>query len=124
GGEACFAVPTAAMIAHSETADGPASIGCGAIVPVESTISVEVSGRITNYSGGAAVANADLAVFDNPEYDGAITTATTDVDGNYTATLPSGTPDFVWAKISADGFPDLFVYGVRPDLSQATLMDA
>jgi hypothetical protein len=120
GGAACFQLPTAPLVAHSTTATMPVVLGCGAHVPVLSTLTVTVSGKVQNYTGGT-VASAYLLVYGRSDFTTPITSASSDVDGSYTMDLPVGTPDTLFGKIVATGFADIYAANARLDLTMATL---
>jgi hypothetical protein len=123
GGEACFQLPTAALAAHDADSAVPADIGCGAIVPRDSTIEVTVSGTVKNYSGGTPIPSAAISVYDSNDYDTPIATTTAGTDGTYSIVIPTGTPDLLFAKVVADGFVEIYVENLRPDLTTATIAD-
>ncbi len=116
GGAACFQLPTAAMIAHAGDVTGPAAIGCGPVTPVDSTMPVDVSGTVRDY-GGAPVAGAALEVYSDDRYDAPVITATGDAAGAYAVTLPSGTPDVLYGKVTAADHVDIYVHQARVDLT-------
>jgi hypothetical protein len=122
GGAACFKQPTQVMSTYES---GGASyvpvLGCGAIVPTGSTMTVTLHGHIKDFNSAGAVAGATLDVFESGDYHGTIATATTGGDGAYSMSLTSGTLDLLWATISGGGVETQLIHQLRPDLGQAAV---
>jgi hypothetical protein len=120
GGAACFQLPTAPMT----TAEGEAStIGCGPVVPEPSTEAVTYTGFVQFFGGGEPIAGAEVEIFPSGAFDTPVASATSGADGAYTLTFPAGTPDVLWASVTAPGALLNYRHAFRLDLASGDVAD-
>lgn len=112
--------PTAALIAHTGSATGPAILGCGPEMPYTATRSVGVTGSISDYANGSAVAGPQISFYTDPTFATAIgQTVPGTSAGKYTVTFPAGTSEPLSAKVTAPGYLDTFYGHLRPNFAGA-----
>jgi hypothetical protein len=116
GGENCFAVPTAAIIARNETPGfgSRPTLGCGPLVPHTVTANA-LEGRVYDYQHGinTGIPRATLSFYSTVDEDSELATGTADDSGDFSVTLPPNTPDILFAHQTAPTTIDEQSYYIR-----------
>jgi hypothetical protein len=115
GGETCFRLPTAPMTISSASAMPPL-LDCGEVAPVAARQPFTLTGRVYDYQFGPyyTVPGANVELFASASFVSPIATLVTDDLGNYSVALPVGTPDVLYAHVTASIITDEYLHAFRP----------
>lgn len=124
GGESCFALPTAAVMASG----GPTmpmvapDFDCALAAATTTAAALSISGQVRDFVTGDAVANATVDVFAGLDYLGAsLATATSSASGQYTVTVPSGTRGPLSWRVRASETLDTYLVNDTVNLGGAAV---
>lgn len=125
GGEACFALPTAALTANAGA--GMAAIApdfdCDLAAVTTAASALPISGVVEDFVSSEPVANATVDVFSGVDYLGApLATAMSNAMGQYTVTVPAGTRGPLAWRVRAAGTLDTYLVNDTANLARAAVM--
>lgn len=122
GGDDCVVYPSTGIMAVADDDTlVPADFSCAPETPATAAATIAVTGVVENFQDGAALANATVSVFDDFDFAGApLATATSAASGDYSLTLPVGTPNRTHWLMEHDDALDTIALSVPIDVTQPT----
>jgi len=124
GGADCFDVPTAAMLKR-DTAT-PANFNCAPEQIMTANAAINVSGLVGDFQSMEPLDGATVTAFalNDLSFNSPLATATSDANGNYSLTLPSGVESRInWRSEHSGGLPT-YALNSFVDVSATDIMDA
>lgn len=124
GGEACFELPTVAVMANGGTGMPMVApdFACNLAAVTTTTAALPIAGRVADFQTNAPVANATVDVFSGLNYLGApIATGMSDATGMYTVTVPAGTMGPLSWRVRATDTLDTYLVNDTTDLTRAAV---
>lgn len=125
GGEACFELPTVAVMANGGTGMPMVApdFSCNLATVSTTTAALPIAGRVADFQTDAPVANATVDVFSGLNYLGApVASATSNAMGMYTVTVPAGTMGPLSWRVRATDTLDTYLVNDTTDLTRAAVM--
>ncbi len=125
GGEACFELPTAAVMANGGAAMPmiAPNFDCDLPPVTTTTASLPISGVVEDFVTGDTISGATVAVFSELNYQGSpLAMATSDATGAYSLMVPSGTRGPLSWRVSAPGTLDTYLVNDTVNLTLAAVM--
>ncbi len=119
-GDACLTLPTAPLLAHpTAMTTGAPVLGCGPLQVMTSTMATVFSGAVLDYQNSATmVGGASITIYSQADFTGQLVTATSAADGTYSFTLPSGSPNVLFAKVTAANYVDAYYVNGHFDVTK------
>lgn len=127
GGEYCFTLPTAAVMANGGTAMPMVAPNFDCDLPAVTTAAAAftISGRVGDFVTNDSVSGATVDVFSDLDYLGApLASATSDATGMYTLMVPSGTRGPLSWRVRAAGTLDTYLVNDTVNLTGAAVMNS
>lgn len=122
GGRACFKLPAAAMTVTPEGGSATApNLSCGPPLPIGAPSEVTVSGRVIDYRSQELRAGATVEYHDGSDFAGAVASATTNDAGEFSVTLPAGTPSIGHVKVAHADAVETRILQVELDVTQTSI---
>lgn len=125
GGDDCVIYPSEAVMAVDGDALVAPDFSCLPEADMTFAAAATVSGKVLDFQNNGNLANATVSVFDDFAFDGApIASATTNGEGDYSLTLPTGTPARThWLMEHDDALPTIGLF-LGLDVAQTTVTGA
>jgi hypothetical protein len=121
GGAACFELPTAVIETSKMGAATTPNFSCAKLTATNSTQSVTLSGTAKHYTNGNGLPGLAVEYHSSTAFGTPLASGTTDADGAFSITLPSGTPNLLHLKATGSAIlPAYFAY-LKYDLTMPAI---
>lgn len=127
GGEACFELPTAAIAANAGAGMPTVApdFNCDLAAQTTTAAALSIGGRVGDFVTNDPVEGATVDVFSGLNYLGApIATATTNMMGQYTVMVPSGTQGPLSWRVRAAGTLDTYLVNDTVNLAGSAVTNS